>query len=317
MTIKFLITGANGFVGKALCAELLRQGYPVRAAVRSGDTSIENLEVAAVGSIDGETDWTDALRGVDVVIHLAARVHVMRDPAQDPLAEFRRVNTLGTETLARAAARAGVKRFIFLSSIKVNGEETRGTAFTELDAPNPQDPYAISKWEAEQALHRIAADTGMEVVVLRCPLVYGPGVKGNFLRLMQAVARGIPLPLALADNRRSLIYLGNLTGAISACLHHPEAVGKTYLVSDGEDVSTAQLILQMARALGRPARLWPCPLGLMRLAAMMTGKSDEVTRLLGSLCIDSSKIRRELGWRPSHTLAQGLAETAAWHRRQV
>ena len=317
MTIKLLITGANGFVGKALCAELLQQGQSVRAAVRSANTPIENLEAAAVGSIDGETDWTAALHGVDVVIHLAARVHVMRDTVADPLAEFRSVNTAGTERLARMAARARVKRFVFLSSIKVNGEETGAIPFSEQNAPDPQDPYAISKWEAEQALHRIAAETGMEVVVLRCPLVYGPGVKGNFLRLMQAVDRGIPLPLALADNRRSLVYLGNLIDAIIACLERGEAAGKTYLVSDGEDVSTAQLITQMARALDRPARLWPCPVGLIKFAGRVTGKSDEVARLLGSLCIDSSKIRHELGWTPAYTLAQGLAETAAWYRRQV
>ena len=317
MAIKSLITGANGFVGKALCAELLRQGQSVRAAVRSANTPIENLEVAAVGSIDGETDWTDALRGVDVVIHCAARVHVMRDTAANPLAEFRRVNTLGTEALARAAAQVGVKRFVFLSSIKVNGEETRGTAFTELDTANPQDSYAISKWEAEQALHRIAAETGMEVVVLRCPLVYGPGVKGNFLRLMQAVDRGIPLPLALAANHRSLIYLGNLISVIITCLERREAAGKTYLVSDGEDVSIAQLISQMALALGRPVRLWPCPVGLIKFVGKVTGKSDEVARLLGSLCIDSSKIRRELGWVPPHTLKQGLRETADWYRQHL
>lgn len=315
--MKFLITGANGFVGKSLCAELLRQGQSVRAAVRSANLPIKNLEVAAVGAIDGATDWTIALRGADVVIHLAARVHVMKEAAADPLAEFLKVNLHGTANLAQQAARAGVKRFVYVSSIKVSGEETQGTAFTELDAPDPQDPYAISKWEAEQALHRVAAETGMEVVVLRCPLVYGPGVKGNFLRLMQVVDRGIPLPLALADNRRSLVYLGNLTDAIIACLHHPEAAGKTYLVSDGEDVSTAQLISQMAQALGRPVRLWPCPVGLIKFAGRVAGKSGEVARLLGSLCIDSNKIRRELGWMPSHTLVQGLAETAAWYRRQV
>ena len=317
MTTKFLITGANGFVGKALCAELLRQGQSVRAAVRSANTPIENLEVAAVGSINGETDWTDALRGVDVVIHLAARAHVMRENAENPLEEFRKVNVAGTERLARMAAQAGVKRFVFLSSIKVNGEETGAIPFSEQNAPAPQDPYAISKWEVEQALHRIAAETGMEVVVLRCPLVYGPGVKGNFLRLMQAVDRGIPLPLALADNRRSLIYLGNLTGAIMACRERREAAGKTYLVSDGENVSTAQLITQMAQALGKPARLWPCPVGLIKFAGKVTGKSGEVARLLGSLCIDSSKIRRELGWASPYTLKQGLRETADWYRQYL
>ena len=259
------------------------------------------------------TGWSDALAGVQTVIHCAARVHVMRDHAQDPLTEFRRVNTLGTEILARAAAHCGVKRLVFLSSIRVNGENTLpDTPFDHPSPAKPQDPYAISKWEAEQALTRVAAETGLEIVVLRCPLVYGPGVKGNFLRLLQAVNHGIPLPLALARNRRSLIYLDNLTDAIATCLTHPAAAGKTYLMSDGEDVSTAELISRIAQALGKPSRLWPCPLGLMELVGMLTGKSDEIARLLGSLCIDSSKIRSELDWTPPYTLEQGLAETARW-----
>jgi len=349
-----LVTGASGFVGSALCSQLAAAGYAVRGVRRNIGRDapppdiVDPVSWIIIPNIGPDTQWDEALRGVASVVHLAASVHMMQDVTANPLAEFRRVNTLGTETLARAAARAGVKRFVFLSSIKVNGEETspphpsplmeplttrlgrqqtaaksldipRGEreCFSETDPPSPQDPYAASKWEAEQALHRIAAETGMEVVVLRCPLVYGPGVKGNFLRLMQAVDRGIPLPLALAANHRSLIYLGNLISVIITCLERREAAGKTYLVSDGEDVSTAQLILQMAQALGRPARLWPCPLGLIKFAGRVTGKSDEVARLLGSLCIDSSKIRRELGWAPSHTLAQGLAETAAWYRRQV
>jgi nucleoside-diphosphate-sugar epimerase len=237
----------------------------------------------------------------------------MRDHAQDPLTEFRRVNTLGTETLARAAAHCGVKRLVFLSSIKVNGESAPSDApFDPAFPAKPQDPYAISKWEAEQALTRASTETGLEIVVLRCPLVYGPGVKGNFLRLLQAVDHGIPLPLSLARNRRSLIYLDNLTDAITTCLTHPAAAGKTYLVSDGEDVSTAELIARIAQALGKPSRLWPCPLGLIELAGRMTGKSDEIARLLGSLCIDSSKIRSELDWTPPYTLEQGLAETARW-----
>jgi nucleoside-diphosphate-sugar epimerase len=268
-----------------------------------------------VTEMSSTTDWADALTlaGVDAVIHCAARVHVMNDQAQDPLTKFRRVNTLGTKTLARAAVCCGVKRLVFLSSIKVNGESTPPDApFTQTSPANPYDSYAISKWEAEQALTQIATETGLEVVTLRCPLVYGPGVKGNFLRLLQTVDHGIPLPLALARNRRSLIYLDNLTDAIATCLTHPAAAGKTYLVSDGEDVSTAELIARIAHALGKPSRLWPCPLGLIELAGRMTGKSDEIARLLGSLCIDSSKIRNELDWTPPYTLEQGLAETARW-----
>ena len=270
-----------------------------------------------VTGICASTDWGDVLSGVQTVIHCAARVHVMDDHTQDPLAEFRRVNTLATDTLARAAARSGVKRLVFLSSIKVNGESTPSDApFDQASPAKPQGPYAISKWEAEQALTRVSAETGLEIVVLRCPLVYGPGVKGNLLRLLQAVDRGIPLPLALARNRRSFIYLDNLTDAIATCLTHPAAAGKTYLVSDGEDVSTAELTARIAQALGKPSRLWPCPLGLIELAGRMTGKSDEIARLLGSLCIDNSKIRSELDWTPPYTLEQGLAETARWFHGQ-
>ena len=206
-----------------------------------------------------------------------------------------------------------MKRLVFLSSIKVNGESTLPVSpFDEVSPTKPQDPYAISKWEAEQALTQIVTETGLEVVILRCPLVYGPRVKGNFLRLLQAVDHGIPLPLALARNRRSFIYLNNLTDAIATCLTHPAAAGKTYLVSDGEDVSTAELISRIAQALGKPSRLWSCPLGIIQLAGILTGKSDEIARLLGSLCIDSSKIRSELDWTPPYTLEQGLAETAQW-----
>ena len=312
--MKVLVTGASGFVGKTLCAHLASLHFDVVATVQNlPDTSVPGMEYRIVTEMSSTTDWSDALANVQTVIHCAARVHVMHDHAQDPLTEFRRVNTLGTETLARAAAHCGVKRLIFLSSIKVNGESTLPLSpFDEASPAKPQDSYAISKWEAEQALTQIATETGLEVVTLRCPLVYGPGVKGNFLRLLQAVDHGIPLPLALAKNRRSLIYLDNLTNAIATCLTHPAAARKTYLVSDGEDVSTAELIARIAQALGKPSRLWPCPLGLMELAGRMTGKSDEIARLLGSLCIDSSRICSELDWRPPYTLEQGLAETAQW-----
>ena len=309
-----LITGAAGFVGRALCSHLVTRGLNVVATVRNlPDALVPRVDYRIVTKLDAATDWHDALAGVQTVIHCAARVHVMRDHAQDPLTEFRRVNTLGTEILARAAAHCGVKRLVFLSSIKVNGESTLPVSpFDEASPVKPQDSYAISKWEAEQALTCVSTETGLEIVVLRCPLVYGPGVKGNFLRLLQVVDRGIPLPFALAKNRRSLIYLDNLTSAIATCLTHPAAAGKTYLVSDGEDVSTAELISRIAQALGKPSKLWPCPLGLIELAGMLTSKSDEIARLLGSLCIDSSKIRSELDWTPPYTLEQGLAETAQW-----
>ena len=312
--MKVLVTGASGFVGSALCSHLVSRDFDVVATVRNlPNAHVPRVDYRIVTKLDTATDWSDALANVQTVIHCAARVHVMHDHAQDPLTEFRRVNTLGTETLARAAAHCGVNRLIFLSSIKVNGESTLPVSpFDEASPAKPQDSYAISKWEAEQALTQIATETGLEVVTLRCPLVYGPGVKGNFLRLLQAVDHGIPLPLALARNRRSLIYLDNLTNAIATCLTHPAAARKTYLVSDGEDVSTAELIARIAQALGKPSRLWPCPLGLMELAGRMTGKSDEIARLLGSLCIDSSRICSELDWRPPYTLEQGLAETAQW-----
>ena len=312
--MKVLVTGASGFVGKTLCAHLASLNFDVVATVQKlPDALVPKVNYRIVTEICASTVWDYVLAGVHTVIHCAARVHLMNDQAQDPLTEFRCVNTLGTETLARATAHCRAKRLIFLSSIKVNGESTPPDApFDQTSPAKPQDPYAISKWEAEQALTQIATETGLEVVILRCPLVYGPGVKGNFLRLLQAVDRGIPLPLALARNRRSLIYLDNLTDAITTCLTHPAAAGKTYLVNDGEDVSTAELISRIAQALGKPSRLWPCPLGLIELAGRMTGKSDEIARLLGSLCIDSSKIRSELDWTPPYTLEQGLAETAQW-----
>ena len=312
--MKVLVTGASGFVGRALCSYLVVHGLDVVGTVRNlPGTPVPGVNYRIVAEMGASTDWSDVLTGVQAVIHCAARVHVMRDHAQDLLTEFRYVNTLGTETLARAATYCGVKRLVFLSSIKVNGESAPPDApFDQASPAKPQDPYAISKWEAELALTRVSAETGLEIVVLRCPLVYGPRVKGNFIRLLQAVDHGIPLPLALARNRRSLTYLDNLTDAIATCLMHPAAAGKTYHVSDGEDVSTAELIARIAQALGKPSRLWPCPLGLIELAGRMTRKSDEITRLLGSLCIDSSKIRSELDWTPPYTLEQGLAETAQW-----
>lgn len=309
------MTGAAGFIGSALCTQLVTQGFDTVGAVRSlPDTPIAGVDYRIATGLDINTDWCDALTGVQTVVHCAARVHVMRDPAPDPLAEFRRVNALGTEILARAAASSGVQRLVFLSSIKVNGENALPDApFDEASPVNPQDVYAISKWEAEQALTRIAAETGLEVVVLRCPLVYGPGVKGNFLRLLQAIDHSMPLPFALArNNRRSLIYLGNLVSAIITCLKHPAAAGETYLTSDGKDVSTAQLITQMAQALDKSVYLWPMPQALMQLIAGFTGKSAEVDRLFGSLCIDSTKIHEELDWMPAFTLEQGLAETVQW-----
>lgn len=309
-----LITGANGFVGQALCVEALRRGLRVKGATRTAGELPAGVESAVIGPIDGETDWTDALHGVDAVIHLAARVHVMKDTAADPLAEFLKVNLHGTGQLARQAARAGVKRLVYVSSIKVNGEHAPETRpFVETDKPAPQDAYGISKWQAEQALHRIAQETGLEIVIVRPPLVYGPGVKGNFIRLLEAVDKGVPLPLAGANKPRSMIYVGNLTDALITCAIHPSAANQTYLVSDAHDVSVAELSRHMSLGLDRPNRWFYLPLSWLWMAGKILGKRGMIERLTMPLCVDSGKIQRELGWRPPFTPEAGIRATAAWY----
>lgn len=312
--IRVLVTGATGFVGRALCVALAAEGYLVRAALReAAHASLQELGVAElvrVGEIGPDTDWTNGLEGVDAVVHLAARVHVMREIAADPLAEFRRVNVEGTRGLARAAAEAGVRRLVFTSTIKVHGESSGEWGFSESDPPQPADPYAVSKWEAEQALHEIAGRTGLEAVILRPPLVYGPGVKGNFLRLMDWIARGVPLPFANIRNSRSLLYLDNLVAAIEACLRQPPAAGETFLLKDDGDPSTPELIRGLARAMGGDVRLLPFPVPLLALLGAAAGQSAAVARLTGSLVADDAKIRRVLGWRPPVSLERGLAATA-------
>jgi nucleoside-diphosphate-sugar epimerase len=306
-----LVTGANGFIGRALCGVLAASGRRVRKAVRMPVPGLPDAVV--VGDIGPDTDWRTALEGVSGVVHLAARTHVLRETATDPLAAYRKINVSGTERLARSAAAGGIRRLVIVSSVKVSGERTEERPFTEDGAPRPEDAYGVSKWEAEQALSRIAAETGLEVVALRPPLVYGPGVKGNFLRLMNLVARGVPLPLGAVDNRRSLIYTGNLAGAIVKALDAPQAAGRTYLVSDGEDVSTPDLVRGLARALGVKPRLLSLPLSALDLGARLAGRRAEFVRLTSSLQVDSSRIRRELDWRPPFTLAQGLELTAKWY----
>ncbi len=307
-----LVTGANGFVGQALCPLLESAGWTVRKTARSPQPGC-----VVVGEIGPDTDWRAALEGVAAVIHLAARVHVLHDAAGDPLTLYRTVNRDGTAHLAHQAARAGVKRLVYLSSIKVNGEATSNQPFRPPDPANPQDPYGVSKWEAEQELHRIAADTGMEVVILRPPLVYGPGVKANFLRLLTLVERGIPLPLGAVSNRRSLLYLGNLADVIRCCLEHPAAPDRTFLPSDSTPLSSPALVRAIATSLDKSARLLPIPPVLLKLVGWLTGKNAEVTRLLDSLEIDDPGLRNDLGWLPPYTLEQGLAATAAWYRGRI
>ena len=302
-----LITGANGFLGSAVMAQLEERGVPVRGAVRILPTS----RSIAVGNIGPNTNWLFALEGVDTVVHTAARVHRMRDSSQDPLAECRKVNVEGTLNLARQAVFAKVKRFIFISTIKVNGESTApGKFFTADDEPNPADAYGISKWETEVGLRELAAKRGMEFVIIRPPLVYGPGVKANFQSLMRWISRGVPLPLGAIHNKRSLVALENLVDMIITCLEHPAAANQTFLAGDGEDLSTTVLMQRMGNALGKPARLIPFPAGLLTLLASLLGKKDVVQRLCGSLQVDISKAQELLEWEPPVTVEEGLRRAA-------
>lgn len=306
--MKILVTGASGFVGQSLVDTLKQRDISVAAVGQKLRESNADT-FFPVPDFTIQKAWQEPLVGCDVVIHLAARVHVMSECSADPLTEFRKVNVDGTKCLAEAAARAGTKRLIYMSSVKVNGEKTT-SPYTELDVPNPQDPYGVSKWEAEQVLHKISAQTDLEVVILRSPLVYGAGVKGNFAQMINVLAKGIPLPLYSVQNMRSLIYVENLVDALILCATHPSAAGKTYLVSDGEDVSTTKLLARLGEAIGRPARLFYCPPALLQLAGRLAGRSDQVDRVLDSLQVDSSKIRRELSWSPSFSLDDGLKATA-------
>lgn len=308
-----LVTGASGFIGQAVCACADREGWTARAALRKPQDLPSDVESVVVGEVNGTTDWGQALRDIESVVHLAARAHVLREKAADPVAEFRRVNTEGTLNLARQAAAAGVRRFVFVSSIGVNGNQTSGAPFTEGDEPKPHDLYAVSKFEAEQGLREIAAETGMEVVIIRPPLVYGPGVKGNFARLVRWGRKGVPLPFGALQNRRSLLALDNLVSFIALCADSaksPKAANEVFLISDGEDVSTAELLRKVARAYGTKAHLIPVPPGWMRFGARLLGKSAMADRLLGSLVIDSSKARELLDWQPVVTMDEQLRKMA-------
>lgn len=313
--MKILVTGANGFVGSKLVNKFVTEERQIVGAFRELPIFYnENcgFEYVLVGNIDPNTDWKHALCGVQTVIHVAARVHVMNETEKDPITAFRHVNVAGTLNLARQAAVAGVHRFIFLSSIKVNGESTDiGQPFTADDEPAPLDPYGISKMEAEQGLRKLSFQTGMEVTIIRPSLVYGPGVKANFASMIRWLRQGVPLPLgSITKNRRSFVYVENLIDLISICVDHPNAANHTFLISDDEDVSTTTLLRRMARALRCPARLvWISPT-LIKLSAKLIGKPKIADRLCGSLQVDISKTKELLGWKPKFTLEEGLLRTA-------
>lgn len=307
-----LVTGANGFVGSALVPELSRRGFDVGRMVR-GKNCQDNLKIKSfcIDDLDDVIDLTESLKDADVVIHLAARVHVMTDKHIDPLADFRRVNVESTMNLARQAASLGVKRFIFVSSIKVNGESTEKVIpFKADDNPNPQDPYGVSKLEAETGLMQLAKKTGMEVVVVRPPLVYGPGVKANFLSMIKMLDKGTPLPFGNVDNKRSLVFIDNLVDLLIRVIDHPKAAGQVFLVSDDHDVSTTTLLKSMSSALGKKAKLIPVPLFFLKAIFYLIGKPRLSQRLLGSLCLDISKTKELLNWNPPVSFEEGIFLTA-------
>lgn len=301
-----LITGATGFIGRHLYGLLLSKGRKVRCAVRTA-SKIEGASV--VGDIGPETLWEKALAEVDTVVHLAARANILQEKSADPMTEFRKVNTDGTLALARQSANSGVKRFVFISSIGVNGNHNT-SPFTEQDTPRPAEPYAVSKLEAEQGLRELTAKTSMEIVIIRPPIVYGYNAPGNFGSLVRWINKGIPLPLGALHNKRSLVGLDNLLDFIVTCIDNPAAANHTFLVADGEDLSTTDLLCRVGRALGKPARLIPVPVGLLKLGATILGKQDMALKLCGSLQVDISKARGVLGWTPPVSVDEGLRRVA-------
>ena len=314
--MRVLVTGATGFVGRALVPVLIAAGHVVAVQVRKtpAPAFMEGVTVHEVPDIGPDTDWNGVLSGVDAVVHLAGRVHVMTEQIADGQAEFNRINAAGTEQLARAAAAEDVKRFIYMSTVKVMGEKTLGAPFSETDTPDPGDAYGASKLAGEQALLRVARESSLETVILRPPLVYGPGAKGNVLSLLKLSQLAPPLPLGGIDNRRSLIFIGNLADAVVGCLENPRAAFGIFFVRDGEDLSSSDLIRRVGEALNRPVRLFAFPPVLLRLAGRMAGKSQTVDRLLGSLQINDEKIRRQLAWTPPFNVVQGLDKMATWFK---
>lgn len=309
MKNKILLTGASGFVGAALLRALLEQGANMRCSFRSA-TEIDGVESVLVPSIDDRTIWGGHLKDIDTVIHCAGRAHIMNDLFADPLPEYRRVNVGGTVSLATQAQAAGVRRFIYLSSVKVNGEQTaKGQPFSEQDVPRPQNPYAVSKYEAELALFELARQTGMEVVVIRPVLVYGCGVKANFLTMLRMVKLGMPLPFGSIDNQRSFVFLENLNSLIMRCIQHPNAANQLFLASDGHDLSTTELLRSCGDAMGVGVYLVPIPQSWCTLSAALLGQGEAIQRLCGSLQVDISKARRLLDWEPPVSLAVGLLKT--------
>ncbi|MDS1309489.1 UDP-glucose 4-epimerase family protein [Marinobacter xiaoshiensis] len=308
-----LITGVSGFVGGRLADAITSEAYSVVGVARAPvSKSYPIVEISSLTHLPAAHEF---LEGINVVIHAAARVHVMSDSEKDPLAAFRDVNVKGTLNLARQAALAGVKRFIFISSIKVNGEQTTsGHSFSPHDVPSPEDCYGISKHEAEIGLCELSAESGMEVVIIRPPLVYGPGVKGNFASMIKLVEKGLPLPLGAVHNKRSLVALDNLIDLIITCIDHPAAGNQTFLVSDGDDLSTTQLLRHVAEAMGKSCRLIPIPAGLLRFGAILLGKKDIAQRLLGSLEVDISHTQKCLNWTPPLTVKQGLQRCFTKHQ---
>lgn len=302
-----LVTGATGFVGQALCEGLLDSGIKFLPVMRTGTMPLSGATI--VRNIQPSTDWRADLENVEAVVHLAGRVHIMRDSAFDPLSAYKRANVDATMNLASQCAVSGVRRFVYLSSIKVNGELTTVQPFSESDIPAPEDPYGISKHEAELGLRKLSQETGLEVVIIRPPLVYGPRVKANFLQLMRWVHRGIPLPLASVDNRRSMVYAGNLVDLIIRCLTHDAAPGRTFLVSDDHDVSVAELVRHLAGAMGRRPMLFPLPQGALRLGAQLVGKGQMAGRLLDSLQVDIELTKRVLQWTPPYSFVAGIETT--------